>query len=313
MHTISFYTIRALKKKFSGDSYILGKLKDESGLSMYKTIKDYILNNQTETISDGSAKKTIFFNECKEITFDDKKNLIYGYVCVGKYGEVFEVVNKDSQERTYEGTVEDIYYNKRYIMIHVPDDLEEGYVAIHSVQKTNPKRTLFSHFKKMSENYHGLHIRFSPLLPGKIPEEVLNGKVAELRAINYNPHSDKSDALESGNPDIKNEFVMKGRNGALGKLRDFVPGGNKKNLVELLDQDSEYIKLSIEINGRTTIYNYHNILSKGITIPLEDKDLNISITTGIPNINSIHKIAVDNMNNIYGERHKGGEISIWTK
>ena len=307
MHTVSFYTIRVRVSRNSEKYQTLGEL-NTTGLDMYSILKNYINKYAKDTIEDKKKNKALYFDECSEICFDDKKELIYGYAKVGKYGETFNVVDRSSKEPMYDGKTNDIFYNQRYIMAFLPGDLREGYIAVHTVHQTNVKGILFDHLKAFCLANYGLTVKINSLLPKEVPYDVLNGKVSEIRAINHSPTQDVCDELDKGCYDVQTEFVIKGRRNALGRLRDYVtPQGKQKPtpLIEVLDQKSSEIKLFVDVNGRKRLYKCDNILGKGITFILDEKDMSISQTTGIPCKERMKQLLREHLNivlkEIYGK------------
>lgn len=312
MHTISFYTIRVKVSKDSKEYRVLGEIND-NGLDMYSILKNYINKYANDTIEDKTKNKTMYFDNCSEICFDDKKELIYGYAKVGKYGEIFNVVDRNSKEPMYDGKTNDIFYNQRYIMAFLPGDLKEGYIAIHTVHQTSVKGILFDHLKDFCLAAYRLTIELNSLLPKEVPHDVLNGKVSEIRAINHSPRQDICDELKKGCYDVQTEFIIKSKRKSLGHLRDYVTRWGKQkpiSLIEILGQESSEIKLFVDVNGRKRLYKCDNILGKGITFILDDEDMNVSLTTGIPCRENMKQLLHEHLDVVLKEIYRKEDITI---
>ena len=312
MHTISFYTIRVKLDKNSKKYQPLGELNAD-GLNMYEIFKGYVNKYKDTAIEDKKKNKTVYFDSCSEISFDDKKELIYGYAKVGKYGETFNVVDRGSKKPMYNGKTNDIFYNQRYIMAFLPDDLNEGYIAVHTFHQTNVKNMLFDHLKTFFLATYGLTVEINSLLPEEVPYDVLNGKVSEIRAINHLPRKDISDTLDKGCYNVQTEFVIKSKKTSLGLLKDYVtPQGEQKKtpLIEVLSQESSEIKLFVDVNGRKRLYKCNNILGKGITFLLDEENMNISQTTGIPCKEQMKQLLREHLNDILSALYREGDIAV---
>ncbi|HBB8592449.1 TPA: hypothetical protein J4O81_000755, partial [Escherichia coli] len=65
------------------------------------------------------------------------------------------------------------------------------------------------------------------------------------------------------------------------------------------------IKVSLQLGNRTVIFNYDTILRKGISAELDDNDLNINASTGIPDLKALHDTVKIIANDILSELHSG--------
>ncbi|WP_444859371.1 hypothetical protein [Serratia sp. (in: enterobacteria)] len=309
MHSVNFYSFRVLEKKGGHKSYNLGELKNNNQIKAYDIIKNYIIANYNIAMESQGAKTVVSISS---LNFDDNKKLIYGYVNVGKYGEQYSVRHKSlSQPKKFTVTVDDVPERARYVMLYLPDALDEGIIAIHSSDKISPRGVLFeniiAHFKAAPLS---MEPRFRPLLHKNIPQYILESQISEIKAIGFKPHKDLADAVKNASTHIQTEYTIRNNASHLGKVKDYIGNGKHKEIVEILSDNSEKVKFKAEVNGRDVVYNIYDILGKGIGILLDDSKLQIDLLTGIPNLSALHDEIRTHTNDIISSIHNRSGLHI---
>ncbi|HBV1764324.1 TPA: hypothetical protein MDQ38_005486, partial [Klebsiella pneumoniae] len=80
---------------------------------------------------------------------------------------------------------------------------------------------------------------------------------------------------------------------------------SQNKLIDILEPDSDKIKITAQVNGKDKIYELRNILAKGVSITLDDTILNIDPITNEPNLNDLHNAIKEEINDflsdIYGK------------
>ncbi|HHR6138775.1 hypothetical protein IR150_08280 [Providencia alcalifaciens] len=304
MHNVNFYSFRVLTKKGSSKSFRLGDLKIQPDISAYKIIKDYFNNYKNKPIEYGVSKTIASLDNHAQLFFDDKKRLIYGYAKVGRYGEQADIKDKKLKNTKYTTKIDDVIFMKRYVLIYLPDNIDEGLVAIHSNNNINARGILFDSIQLFMKKKYNLEVRLNPLQHKKIPDSILDAELKEIKAIGFKPHLDITDAKGKKSTHIETDLIFKNTGGIFGNLRKIM---NKRvgNIMEVLEKESDDIKIKLKLGSRDIVFNYQSILKKGISIELDDSKLNVNISTGIPDLSYLHKEVKDIANEILLEIHSG--------
>jgi len=307
MHAVHLSAFRVLTKPRSRKSFKLGELKDDPNLKAYELVKAVLQSNEEKPLEDVDSKLIVSIPK-GSLTFDDAKRIIYGYVLAGRYGENYTVRHKKlSSPSSKKVKHDEVAEYKRYIFMYLPDSLDTGVVAFHENARLNPRTPI----KKLVESSFLAHksqleARLRPLQYKDIPTSIKNSDVMEIKAIGYKAAKDTADAMRLIGNRTTGEFIIKNHGSALGKVSDFLlTNKTKNNLIELIEKDSEQIKITANINGKKKIYNLNDVLAKGISIALDETTLNIDPLTLEPDKNSLHDAIKDEINDslleIYGQ------------
>ncbi len=309
MHSVFFYSFRVLEKKGSHKSYKLGELKNNNSLKAYDIIKNYITANYNVAMESQHSKTVVSIDS---LNFDDNKKLIYGYVNVGKYGEQYSVRHKSlSTPKKFTVTVDDVPEKLRYVMLYLPDALDEGIIAIHSSERISPRGVFFERIvEHIKAAPLSLESRFKPLMHKNIPQYILDSQISEIKAIGFKPYKDLADAVKNASTHVQTEYTIRNNASHLGKVRDYIGTGKHKEIVEILSDNSDKVKFKAEVNGREVIYNIYDILGKGIGMLLDETQLNIDVLTGIPSLTALHDQVRIHTNDIISSIHKDNGLHI---
>jgi len=302
MHSVSFYSFRILEKKGSKKSRRLDDLKKTNGNSAFVEVESFLKQNTNKAINRPLSKSLIFLDGKGDLTINSNRQLIHGYVKVGKYGESAEITDTTLGTLKLKTLIDDITLRERYILLYLPDGFDEGFVAIHSNDNISARTVLFESIIQYFKDNYDLEARFNPLCHKKIPDYILDSEVKEIKAIGFETPSDVADSFGQIKTHIHSDLVIKHNEGFFGSFRDL---NNKKigNVIEIIDEQCDEVKVTLRIGSRDIVFKYSSILKKGISAELDDSDINIDASTGIPNVNDLHNTIVDISNEILLDIH----------
>jgi len=304
MHSISFYSFRVLTKKGSRYSKALGNLGLSNNKTAFEILADF-LNIYKNTPIDYSASKTkVSLEQHSKLAIDKNRCLAYGYIKVGKYGESHEIKDTQLTQLQYTTKVDDVTLRERYILIYLPDSLQEGIIAFHGSDNTSA-RTAFSEFlTEYFFNKYQLEARVNPLCHKSIPQHILDSEVKQIKAIGYTPPTDIANSFGSNKTNVKTDLVIKYNEGLMGSFRD-LRDKRQSNIIEIVEDKCDEVKVSLQLGNRTIVFSYDSILKKGISVELDDADIKIDPTTGIPDLVALHDMVKVVTNDILVEIHSG--------
>ncbi|WP_449540960.1 hypothetical protein [Enterobacter ludwigii] len=304
MHSVSFYSFRILTKKGSRNSKPLGALGLSNNKTAFDILTDFLNNYKFSPIELSSAKIKISLEQHAKLTFDRNKCLVHGYIKVGKYGESHEI--KDTQLTTtqYTTKVDDVTLRERYVLIYLPDSLEEGIIAFHSSDNTSAKSVFSEFLLEYFLTKYQLEARINPLCHKNIPQHILNSEVKQIKAVGYKPPTDIADSFGRNKTNVKTDLVIKFNEGMMGSFRD-LREKRLSNVIEIVEDKCDEVKVSLMLGNRTIVFSYDSILKKGISVELDDAEINIDANTGIPDLTALHDTIKIVTNDILSEIHSG--------
>lgn len=307
MHSVHMSSFKVLLKARARNSFTLGALNNDSNINAYEITKQ-ILNNKLDIPLEDPDTKLIVSIPTGSLTFDDTKRIIYGYVNAGRYGENYTVRQKFLSSPNHKKINHDeVTEKKRYIFIYLPDSLDTGIVAFHDTARLNArtpiKRIIEDGFKAYNPS---LEARVRPLLHQNIPQGIKNSPVTEIKAVGYKVSKDTADTMRLIGNRMTADFVIKNKGYSMGIVSDYLGKNKSQNkLIDILEPDSDKIKITAQVNGKDKIYELRNILAKGVSITLDDTILNIDPITNEPNLNDLHNAIKEEINDflsdIYGK------------
>lgn len=306
MHTVHMSAFRVLTKKRARTSYKLGELNNDQSFNAYDIVKGILNTNLSIPLEDSDTKLIVSIPP-GNLTFDDNKRTIFGYVNAGRYGESYTVRQKLLSSANHKQVNHDeVTEKKRYIFMYLPDSLDTGIIAFHESARLNARTPI----KKIIELGFIAHVppfeaRVRPLLHQSIPQAIKNSDVVELKAVGYKVSNDAADAMRLIGHRTTAEITIKNKGYSMGTVSDFIGKSKSQNdLLEVLQPDSDRIKITAQVNGKNKIYDLDDILAKGVSITLDDAALNIDPLTLEPNKQSLHNAIKAEMNDflhaIYG-------------
>jgi hypothetical protein len=304
MHSVNFYSFRILTRKGSRQSKKLGTLGLSNKKTAYQILEEYLTQHKFSPIEYGVSKTKISLEEHKKITFNKTKGLIHGFIKVGKYGESSEIKDIKLKTTQYTTKVDDITLRERYILIYLPDSLEEGIIAFHSSDSVSAKGTISDSLVDYFKNKYQLEARVNPLCHKKIPQYILDSEVKQIRALGYEAPSDIADSFGTNKTNVKTDLVIKYNQGYMGSFRD-LQSKKISNIIEVVEDKCEEIKITLQLGSRTVVFKYDTIIKKGISVELDDSTLKIDASTGIPELKALHDTVRSLTNDILLEIHSG--------
>ncbi|EJO0198486.1 hypothetical protein NQT58_002828 [Escherichia coli] len=304
MHSVNFYSFRVLTHKGSRTSKRLNNLGLSDKKTAYELFVEYFNSYKNTPIEFGLSKTKVSLEQHTSLTFDAQNQVIYGYVKVGKYGESSEIKDDKLTKIRYTTTINDVTLKQRYILIFLPDNLEEGIIAFHANDNISARSTLSDALLDHLKTKYKLETRINPLCHKKIPQHILDSELKQIKAQGYKAPKDITDSFGNNKTNIKTDLVIKANQGVFGSFKDLK---DKKlgNIIEIIEDKCDAIKVSLQLGNRTVIFNYDTILRKGISAELDDNDLNINASTGIPDLKALHDTVKIIANDILSELHSG--------
>lgn len=307
MHAVHMSSFRVLLKARSRKSFKLGELNNDPNQKAYEIVKG-ILNRNTNIPLEDTDTKLIVSIPPNSLTFDDKKRIIYGYVNAGRYGENYTVRQKLlSSSKHKKVNHDEVTEKRRYIFMYLPDSLDTGIIAFHDTSRLNARTPI----KRIIENGFmantpPLEARVRSLLHEKIPQSIKDSPVTEIKAVGYKVSKDAADAMRLIGNRTTADFVVKNKGYSMGIVSDYLDKTKSQNkLIELLEPNSEKLKITVQVNGKDKIYELRNIIAKGVSITLDDASLNIDPLTNEPNEQDLHNAVKEEINDflsdIYGQ------------
>lgn len=304
MHSVAFYSFRVLVKKGSSKSKKLNDLGSTNGKSAFDVFNDYFNIKKSIAINSQLSKSLISLENLSSIKINSSKKLIFGYLKVGKYGETTEIKNNNLSLTKLKTLVDDVTLRERYIMIYLPDSLEEGFIAIHGSDGTSARTVLFEAIIEYFKVSYNLEARFNPLCHKKIPDYILDSEVKEIKAIGFKTPDDIADSFATGKTNIKTDLIIKNNQGLIGSFRQ-LKSKAIGNVIEIIEDQCDEVKVTLKIGNRNIIFNYGTILKKGINAELDDSDIDIDPSSGIPNLDKLHNAILSISNEILLDIHSG--------
>jgi hypothetical protein len=300
-------SFRVLLKARARKSFKLGALNNNQHINAYEITKQILKSNTNVPLEDKDTKLIVSIPS-GSLTFDDKKRIIYGYVNAGRYGENYTVRQKMLSSTNHKKVNHDeVTEKRRYIFIYLPDSLDTGVVAFHDTSRLNARIPI----KRIIENGFlaqtpPLEARVRPLLHEDVPQGVKDSPVMEVKAVGYKVSKDTADAMRLIGSRTTADFVIKNKGYSLGTVSDFLGTSKSQNkLIEILEPDSEKVKITAQVNGKDKVYELRNIIAKGVSITLDDANLNIDPLTNEPNEQDLHNAVREEINDflsdIYGQ------------
>lgn len=304
MHSVTFYSFRVLVKKGSSKSKRLNNLESTNGKTAFDVFNDYFNKNKSVAINAQLSKSLISLENLADIKIKSQKKIIYGYLKVGKYGETTEIKDNSLSLTKLKTLVDDVTLRDRYVLIYLPDSLEEGFVAIHGSDGTSARAVIFESIIEYFKLNYQLEARFNPLCHKKIPDYILDSEVKEIKAIGFKPPRDIADSFSTGKTNIKTDLIIKNNQGLIGSFRQ-LRSKSIGNVIEVVEDQCDEVKVTLKIGNRNIIFNYETILRKGISVELDDADIDIDPSSGIPDLDKLHNAIADISNEILLDIHSG--------
>jgi len=306
MHSVNFYSFRVLTHKGSRASKKLGALGLSNKKTAYDIVVEFLTQHKFSPIEFGVSKTKVSLEGHKKITFDKNKDLIHGFLKVGKYGESSEIKDIKLKNTHYTTKVDDVTLRERYILIYLPSSLEEGIISFHSSDNITAKSTLSDSLREYFIKKYNLEARINPLCHKNIPQYILDSEVKQIRALGYEAPPDIADSFGTNKTNVKTDLVIKYNQGFMGSFRD-LKSKKISNIIEIVEDKCDEIKVTLKLGNRTVVYKYDTIIKKGISVELEDKSLKIDPLTGIPDLKALHGTVRSLTNDILLEIHSGNK------
>lgn len=308
MHAVHMSSFRVLTKARSRTSFKLGQLNNDTNFNSYMMVKAILNANMSTPLEDTDGKLIVSITP-GSLTFDDSKRIIYGYVNAGRYGEIYTVRQKLLSSGNHKKVNHDEVTEKnRYIFMYLPDSLDTGIVAFHDTSRLNArtpiKRIIEDGFKNNTPPFEA---RMRSLLHQDIPQGIKNSDVTEIRAVGYRVSNDTADAMRLVGSRTTADFVIKNKGYSMGTVSDYLGVNKSQNkLLEILEPNSDKVKITAQVNGKQKVYDLRNIIAKGVSITLDDANLNIDPITNEPNKQALHDAIKDEINDYLSDIYGSG-------
>lgn len=304
MHSVTFYSFRILTKKRSRHSKDLGNLGLSNNKTAFEILEDFLNIYKFTPIEHAPTKTKISLEQHSKLTLDKNKSLAYGYIKVGKYGESHEIKDTQLTQTRYTTKVDDVTLRERYILIYLPNALQEGIIAFHGSDNISAKSAFTEFLLEYFITKYQLEARINPLCHKSIPQHILDSEVKQIKAVGYKPPTDIANSFGSNKTNVKTDLVIKYNEGLMGSFRD-LRDKRLSNIIEIVEDKCDEVKVSLQLGNRTIVFSYASILKKGISVELDDADIKIEPATGIPDLVALHDTVKVVTNDILQEIHSG--------
>ncbi|UYP73485.1 hypothetical protein [Pantoea dispersa] len=304
MHSVSFYSFRILTKKGSRHSKVLGDLGLSNNKTAFEILNDFLNIYKNTPIEYVSAKTKVSLEQHSKLTLDISKCLAHGYIKVGKYGESHEIKDTQLSQIRYTTKVDDVTLRERYVLIYLPNALQEGIIAFHGSDNISARSAFTEFLLDYFVTKYQLEARVSPLCHKSIPQHILDSEVKQIKAVGYKPPTDIANSFGRNKTNVKTDLVIKYNEGVMGSFRD-LRDKRLSNVIEIVEDKCDEVKVSLQLGNRTIVFSYDSILRKGISVELDDTDIKIDPATGIPDLVALHDTVKIVTNDILLEIHSG--------
>lgn len=231
---------------------------------------------------------------------------IYGIVQFGSFGnerrlqDVTEIIDKSDESYINQN---EAVFNPYYFLIVVPEDFDQGYLILEQKSGRGIKGIFYSVFLdnfNLYSDFSHYKIDLSAMVPSELSENFFDeGKVKSIKLIKKEVSEDVCDDVGT---DISNIEVYL-RTGKFGKLspKQLLEKYNE-GLISFKTWDYDKITVTSEFKGNEKIFDLNNPDSilpyLNITSEIDNWE------KGNPELKSIHKVALNHLNNNFSDIYK---------
>lgn len=250
---LTAYTVRLIDKNTGQRQQIHNFFQ---GQDLFTVMRHYLNLLENEPILLEDAQKS--FRITRNVP-DPTNRKISGIAHNGDYGYSSEIRNIQTNEVTYNRTIEDAELLPFYFLVHLPRGANEGVLVLQRFGVNGIKTVFTDYFREIfSEVYPDTFFDIYPLTPQSVIDEVINnGRFTKIRFIRHGVPTDIAD-IYSADGDLEEEgyfeqSIQVKRKGSLRigeRLTQFLNGQRPITAIYELPYDYETVKVEVELNGR---------------------------------------------------------------
>lgn len=297
MHSVAPYAVRCFDRSL--------KTKRNPGYCNLSNIKEYdLLELITRFVQQHSSNYTQFESNKQVYRFSNiniEPENIYCWIEIGDYGTENDIIDIDTGEISFQKTQNNALIHKFYLHFHIPKNKTTGLMFVHNYRYGGAKSLFEAEFKEFFRGYTDLNLQMYPFAHKKAVEAWQNANVKAIRAIGYRQTSEASDAAEAlrqlANGNEIEISIKPPRDGALGKLSEFLSRGSRHQLIQDISPETSGIKVEVEMNGSYRTFSVYSPRGSGRASYEIEVDPDVEIEKNMPEFDSIKewvkKLAAD--------------------
>lgn len=309
MHTLHPYqiTVFDLKSGIPNQRHApLGLIK--GNVDAFLFIENWIKENQKKKlIIDPDKKTSILFRD--DFVFDISTRTIYGWVCVGDYGQANPILDIDTGKTAYDKKENNAELIPHFLYIRLPYNRKKGLALFHGVRGKGVKSIFVESLNKEFKSAHDRTFFFSTLAYDKAISLWQDAVTKEITAVPKAIISDLADKVSEISPEAKTLVTIKPpRMGNFGSWSDFRKKGSKQyELLEVLENNYEDIRTVIEKNGKKKRLRIGTKITDNICVIEAPEEL--EVIGGNPELQSIIEWCKDIENDFNIDLDEPEEVS----
>ncbi|MBI1453539.1 hypothetical protein IL972_16695 [Acinetobacter sp. FL51] len=251
MHTLHPYKISVfdIKSGILNQRYApLGSIKGK--IDAFTYIENWIRAKQAQQlIIDDTNKTSLLF---RDFIFDIATRTIYGWVCVGDYGQANPILDIYTGQTAYEKKEHNAELVPHFLYLRLPYNQNKGLALFHGVRGRGVKSIFVEALNNDFKTNHDRVFAFSTLAYDKAISVWQDAITKEITAVPKVLASDIADKVTEITPDARTVITIKPpRLGNFGTWSNFRKKGSLQyDLLEVLEENYQDIRTVIEKNGK---------------------------------------------------------------
>lgn len=244
------YTLRILNRDPDNAGYI--RLSDWNGVDFLDVIAEFV---DSEPVGDEENQKLLRYRD-----FHRHDRSIDGIIESGDWGYEAELVDTGSMQPSHTRTTVEAELLPFYALFSIPEETDEGFLFLQRFQQFGTKTALTTALQKRVKQIDpNLLLHLNTVVPQRVWDALLEGRVTAVRYISNHLPTDISDAYATGeheevegSMELKIKAKRKGALPVIERLRDILTGQtNEASFKELVEFDSDDVKVEIDLGGST--------------------------------------------------------------
>ncbi|WP_336879609.1 hypothetical protein [Providencia rettgeri] len=286
MHSIAPYTFRcyvgSIQKEKELNYANLNTIKSQYDLLL---LLNQFIQARTDYRILETTRQVYRFTD---VTFDETKREVFGWIESGYYGEKRDIINIDTGKIDYLKTQKNAEIIKYYFHFYIPLDVNEGMAFLQSYRKDGVKTLFYNEFSAYFKVITDLTLQMNPLAYKKALTNWLDADAKEIVITQFNGLKDIADQINFGGHIEKELSFKPPRNKTLGKLSSFFDKqSDNHKMVEVLSGLGSLVKTVVELEGRKKTFNLKSESSTVISEIMFD-ETDVKFVEGVPQLLSIY-------------------------
>jgi hypothetical protein len=294
------YTFRILNRDPDNAGYI--RLSDWAGIDFLDIVEEFV---NSEPVGDNETQKLLRYRE-----FDRQDRVIDGIIESGEWGYEAELIDSGSMEPSHTRTTFEAELLPFYALFSLPEEADEGFLFLQRFQQFGTKTALSAALQERVKQVDpNLLLHLNTVVPQRVWDSLLEGRVTAVRYISTHLSTDISDAYATGeheevegSMELKIKAKRKGALPVIERLRAIVAGqSSEASFKELVEFDSDSVKVEIDLGGSPKTVDLGDLTKLRPSV-----DITPTIVVGDdghPTRDSIRELAVEILGELEAELH----------